>query len=112
MSDVWRVVSKEGKRIFEGTENDARDFIARLFPRLHVEPHADAPSKPDAVLVAPGGTADDGQYHDNGEFKNVADLNKESETESTQESNDDWQAKAAAAGWSQPTSEDGNDGNA
>lgn len=102
MNDVWRVVSKDGKRLFEGLENDARDFLARNFPRLHVEPHSDSTGKPDAVLVGPGKNVETGEYHSNGEFANVADLNTESETQPAAE--DDWQAKAKAAGWTVPES--------
>lgn len=45
------------RRLFSGTEDDARDFIENNFPRLHVEPgvlYGDEGPEPDAVLVAPG----------------------------------------------------------
>lgn len=107
MSDVWRVVSKDGKRLFEGVEDDARDFIARHFPRLHVEPHSDSTGKPDAVLVAPGQTVENAEYHSNGQFANVADLQEQNNTPAP--TDDDWQEKARAAGWTVPEQSTGNE---
>lgn len=46
------------RRLFSGTEEDARDFVVRNFPRMHAEPNTlfgnDQP-EPDVVLKADNG---------------------------------------------------------
>lgn len=58
MANTWTVVrSRNGREsvIFDGTENDARKFLADNYPRVHVEPNsADTPA-PDALLKSPTG---------------------------------------------------------
>lgn len=54
----WEVTSRDGnRRLFSGTEDDARDFIENNFPRVHAEPgqlYGDDGPQPDVVLVSPG----------------------------------------------------------
>jgi hypothetical protein len=59
MSDVaelWKVINRKNRVIFEGIEKDARLFISDNFPRVHVEPGSPDPTTPDAKLRAPDGT--------------------------------------------------------
>jgi hypothetical protein len=52
MSGVWKVVGKNGRSLFEGLEDDAREFIVNKFPRMHNEPFVPG-SIPDAALHSP-----------------------------------------------------------
>jgi len=65
MADQWKVVTNNDlsrvRTLFAGLEKDARDFIARNFPRPHVEPPSQEPGVHDVKLVGPNGEED--LYH-------------------------------------------------
>lgn len=58
---VWKVVQFVGaektrmRTVFEGIEKDARDYISRHFPRVHLEPNSPDEPQPDAVVLSPSG---------------------------------------------------------
>lgn len=43
------------KTLFEGTEEDARDFIVKNFPRIHVEPGINEEPVPNVILKSDNG---------------------------------------------------------
>lgn len=60
MSDMWTVKQNtgqhEGRRLFEGLEDDARTYIERNYPRPHIEPGAGYDElKADVHLHSPDG---------------------------------------------------------
>lgn len=59
----FRVIDKAGRRLFEGLEKDAREFITKNFPRVHVQPGNESveDAVPDVTLVAPDKSED--TYH-------------------------------------------------
>lgn len=57
--NTWTVLTRGGRKAFEGLENEARKYLSDNFPRLHAEPHGPDPA-PDAVLLAPNADPDTG----------------------------------------------------
>jgi hypothetical protein len=57
--DRWRVMTPDGNRVlFDGNEADARDYVEKNFPRVHVTPgqvYGDDGAPPDVHLVGPSG---------------------------------------------------------
>jgi len=87
---MWSVVTRNGRKVFEGLEDAARKHISDNFPRLHVEPHGVEPT-PDAVLVAPDANPDTGEgieiFH--GPETGFKPVNEPTETDDTSENNTD-----------------------
>jgi len=70
MSEQFQVYGKpasaglQHRKLFAGTEDDARDYVENNFPRIHSEPGADYGDQspvPDAVLVLPKGNLQTGK---------------------------------------------------
>lgn len=58
MADTWQVVRRRNGResvLFDGGEDDARQYLSQNYPRVHVEPGSPDPAVPDALLKSPAG---------------------------------------------------------
>lgn len=61
MSDQWEVrgnseMTRRRVHFASSLEDEARDYVERNFPRVHVEPGVAGESVPDVVLHAPDGS--------------------------------------------------------
>ena len=77
----FRVIAqtgREGRAHFSGNEADARDYLARNFPRPHVDEFTADPDHPvhDVKLVGPGGVE---QVYNHGVWTDLADYNSDAD---------------------------------
>lgn len=56
VSELWSVVTKEGKTLLKGLEQDAREFVEKNFPWLHAQPGTLDEPTPDVSVKSPDGT--------------------------------------------------------
>lgn len=61
MTDVFKVVTNDGRKLFEGLEKDARTFIEQHFPWVHSQPGSNAEPIADVKMVSPSG--DEATFH-------------------------------------------------
>ncbi len=56
-NEQWRTNPNGGRTLFEGLEEDAREWVENNFPRPHLEPQGGGDElKADVHLVSPDGT--------------------------------------------------------
>lgn len=48
-----RVVTRNKREVFAGTQEDAQQYVRNNFPRLHIEPGTTGAPEPDAAIIAP-----------------------------------------------------------
>lgn len=89
MADTWQVVRRRNGResvVFDGTEDDARQYLQNNYPRVHVEPGSGTnDSVADALLKSP--TEEYSAFH--GPETGFVDTDENGTTEDRDDDNDD-----------------------